>query len=73
MKPFESLTNGGQLRRLRRLALEALTAYGIHEPHLTALTHHHNTTFRLDLADGERYMLRIQRPARKLWRQCARR
>lgn len=62
MKSFKTLTAGGQVRRLRRLALEALTAYAIHEPHLTVLSYGHNTMFRIDLTGGERYVLRIQRP-----------
>jgi Ser/Thr protein kinase RdoA (MazF antagonist) len=65
LQSFESLTNAGQLRRLRRLALAALADYGIYEPHLTALVHGDNTTFRVDLATGERYVLRIHRSAGK--------
>ena len=65
MKPFEALTYRGQLDRLRRLALEALRGYGINEPRLTALLHEDNTTFRVDSASGERYVLRIHRPSRK--------
>jgi Ser/Thr protein kinase RdoA (MazF antagonist) len=63
MKPFENLTFTGQLRRLRQLALKALTAYDIHEPYLTMLQHEGNTTFRIDLASGERYVLRVHYPA----------
>ena len=65
MKPFRVLTYRGQLRRLRRLALKALEAYGMDGPHLTALLHEDNTTFRIDAADGERYVLRIHRPTGK--------
>jgi Ser/Thr protein kinase RdoA (MazF antagonist) len=61
MQSFETLTNAGQLRRLRRLAVVALEAYDLHEPRLTALMHGDNTTFRVDLASGERYVLRIHR------------
>jgi Ser/Thr protein kinase RdoA (MazF antagonist) len=64
-KSFETLTHAGQLRRLRRLALAALAAYDIPEPRLTALMHGDNTTFRVDLATGERYVLRIHRSAGK--------
>jgi len=64
MKPFEILTNAGQLRRLRQLAVKALRAYDIHEPRLTALLHEDNTTFRVDAANGKRYVLRIHRPLR---------
>jgi len=63
MKPFESMTHAGQLRCLSRLAVKALTAYDIPVSNLTALQHEDNTTFRVDLATGERYVLRIHRPA----------
>jgi Ser/Thr protein kinase RdoA (MazF antagonist) len=63
MKPFESLTRAAQLRCLRRLAVRALTAYDLKISRLTALQHEDNTTFRVDLAEGERYVLRIHRPA----------
>lgn len=56
MKPFETLTNAGQLRRLRRLAAKALTAYDLDMPHLTALQHEGNSTFRVDTADGKLYI-----------------
>jgi Ser/Thr protein kinase RdoA (MazF antagonist) len=65
MKPFETLTYRGQFRRLRRLAFEALRAYEVDEPRLTALLHEDNTTFRVDSTSGERYVLRIHRPSRK--------
>jgi len=65
MQSFETLTYAGQLRRLRRLAAKALVAYDIHEPRLTALLHGDNTTFRVDLATGERYVLRIHRSSGK--------
>jgi Ser/Thr protein kinase RdoA (MazF antagonist) len=65
MQSFETLSQAGQLRRLRRLALAALAAYDLHEPRLAALLHGDNTTFRVDLADGERYVLRIHRSAGK--------
>jgi len=63
MKPFETLTKAGQLLRLRRLAGNALTVYDIEKPRLTALQHEGNTTFRVDLANGERYVLRIHHPS----------
>ena len=64
MKPFEILTNAGQLNRLRRLAERAFKAYDMPAPHLTPLLHEDNTTFRVDHANGERYVLRIHRPLR---------
>src|SRR5262245_40342189 len=65
MRPFETLTHRGQVRRLRRLAVKALTAYPIDELRLTPLIHEDNTTFRVDSANGERYVLRIHRHSRK--------
>lgn len=65
MKPFEALTYQGQVGRLKQLALKTLEAYEINEPRLTALRHEDNTTFRVDSAGGERYVLRIHRPSRK--------
>lgn len=62
MKQFEDLTFGGQSHRLRQLAVEALRRYDLREPRLTLLQHEGNTTFRVDLASDERYMLRIQYP-----------
>jgi len=64
MKSFETLTNAGQLWRLRRLAAMALAAYDIQEPRLTALQHEGNATFRVDRANGKRYVLRIHYPLR---------
>jgi Ser/Thr protein kinase RdoA (MazF antagonist) len=63
METFETLTSAGQLRRLRRLAVKALAAFDIHESHMIPLQHEANTTFRVDLASGERYVLRIHYPA----------
>jgi Ser/Thr protein kinase RdoA (MazF antagonist) len=65
MKPFDTLTHTGQLRRLRHLGLQALTAYEIDAARLTPLTHADNTTFRIETAAGDRYVLRIHRSTRK--------
>lgn len=62
MKPFETLTRAGQLRYLKRLALKALTAYTVQASRLSTLQHEGNTTFRVDSANGERYVLRIHHP-----------
>ena len=45
---------------MRRLAREALAAYGLPDARLRLLQHFHNTTYRVDAA-GERYALRITR------------
>jgi Ser/Thr protein kinase RdoA (MazF antagonist) len=76
MQRFEDLTRGGQVRRMRRLAETALTAYDLGEMHLRPLMHFFNTTFRIDAyphsseaSQGnstgrkrERYVIRIHRP-----------
>ena len=67
MKQFSELTQPGQIRRLRRLAEGALAAYDLPTWEMAAEHHGHNTTFRLDTADG-RYMLRINQPG---WRSAA--
>jgi Ser/Thr protein kinase RdoA (MazF antagonist) len=65
MRSFATLTRTGQVRRLQRLATQALIAYDIAESRLTPLTHADNTTFRIDTVDRERYVLRIHRSTRK--------
>jgi Ser/Thr protein kinase RdoA (MazF antagonist) len=61
-RPFAELDRAGRTRRLRRLAAAALTAYDVPVARLTPLGRGLNTTFRVDGADGNRYVLRIQRP-----------
>ncbi|WP_410587980.1 phosphotransferase enzyme family protein [Amycolatopsis sp. lyj-23] len=61
-RPFAELDRAGRTRRLRRLAEAALTAYAVPVARLTPLAHGHNTAFRVDGADGHRYVLRVQRP-----------
>lgn len=46
---------------MRQLALGALAAYDLPPVRLTLIAHLFNTTFRVDTADGQRYMLRIKR------------
>ncbi len=76
MQRFEDLPHSVQIRRLRRLAQTALTAYDLEEVRLTPLQHFLNTTFRVDVLSRihgtnqdalvkpqkERYILRISRP-----------
>lgn len=62
MKSFESLSQGGQILRLRRLAQVALAEYAVPESQLSKLHHVENTTFRVLAADQQQYLLRIQRP-----------
>ncbi|MEU4523349.1 phosphotransferase [Amycolatopsis sp. NPDC024027] len=61
-RPFAELDRAGRTRRLRRLAEAALTAYAVPVARLTPLAHGQNTAFRVDGADGHRYVLRVQRP-----------
>lgn len=61
MKPFVELTQAGQVRRLRRVAEQALAAYDLPSYRLSPLEHMENTTFRVDTTDG-RFMLRLARP-----------
>ena len=62
MHAFNSLTPRGQVRRLRALAHTALDAYPIAVRRLSLLAVHTNTLFRVDGADGDRYVLRISTP-----------
>ncbi len=61
-RPFAELDRAGRTRRLRRLANVALSAYDVPVARLTPLGRGLNTTFRVDGADGNRYVLRVQRP-----------
>ncbi len=58
---FEDLSRRTQISQLRELALTALSAYDLPPIRLTLLAHLFNTTFRVDTATGERYVLRINR------------
>ncbi|MBK8447741.1 MAG: phosphotransferase [Micropruina sp.] len=59
VKPFAEVTSRTQVNRLRRLAREALPAWGLGDASLTLLNHGYNTTFRVDLPDGGRFALRV--------------
>src|SRR5688572_24120696 len=61
MAAFGDLSSRGQLGRLRRLAKAALVTYGITPVRLVALAHLENTTFRVDVPSGDRYVLRLHR------------
>ena len=62
MQRFENLPRSTQIRRLRRLAQSALTAYDLEQAHITPLHHFLNTTFRIDIpSQKQRYVLRISR------------
>jgi Ser/Thr protein kinase RdoA (MazF antagonist) len=61
-RPFAELDRSGRTRRLRRLAEAALTAYDVPVARLTPVARGRNTAFRVDGADGHRYVLRVGRP-----------
>src|ERR1700719_2670058 len=62
MQRFEDLPRSAQIRRMRRLAQFALTAYDLEQARITPLQHFLNTTFRIDIPyPKQRYALRISR------------
>lgn len=77
MRPYEQLTERGQVRRLRVLARDALRHFGVPEADFSLLHHWENTTFRVDvpaeatpwsMADRfvpGRYLLRLHRPVER--------
>jgi Ser/Thr protein kinase RdoA (MazF antagonist) len=62
MRSFSELGPRGQTARLRHLALHALTRYDFDVAAIRPLANHFNTIFRVDTADGNRAVLRINRP-----------
>src|SRR4029453_18227311 len=58
-RAFERLPRRTQIRLLRQLAGVALAAYDLPPARVTLLAHLFNTTFRVDTATEERYVLRI--------------
>jgi outer membrane protein assembly factor BamB len=62
MQRFEDLPRSTKIRRMRRLAQTALTAYGLEQAQITPLQHFLNTTFRIGIPHTkQRYVLRISR------------
>jgi Ser/Thr protein kinase RdoA (MazF antagonist) len=62
MTPFATLSKRGQIGRLQRMAVAVLPAFGLAPVRMVPLQHFGNTTYRIDAADGSRYVLRVQRP-----------
>lgn len=58
---FYHLTPSGRARRLRRVATTALQAYDLQVGALRLLTIETNAVYRVDGADGRRYVLRVGR------------
>lgn len=65
MKPYEQLTVRGQARRMRALALGALSQFMIELRDVRLLGWHTNLLFRVRAADGRLYVLRVCTPG---WR-----
>ena len=61
-RPFYSLSNRGQARRLRALALEALKLYDLPVDRLRLITNSFNGIFRVDTRDGRKLVLRVTWP-----------
>jgi Ser/Thr protein kinase RdoA (MazF antagonist) len=58
---FDDLARSGQTRRLARLAAAAIAAYDVEPSRLVPMRRGFNSTFRVDTAAGDRFVLRIQR------------
>lgn len=65
MKPFNQLTAAGRTRRLRQMALQALTHYALPVARLTPVTMNFNSIFRIVTTDGRRFALRINYPGER--------
>ena len=61
-RPFYSLSNRGQARRLRALAFEALKLYDLPVDRLRLITNSFNGIFRVDTRDGRKLVLRVTWP-----------
>jgi Ser/Thr protein kinase RdoA (MazF antagonist) len=67
MRPFAELGHRGQMSRFRHLVAEALSAYDVRPVQMTPLRRGDNVAFRLETADGQRYVLRIHRVGGNPW------
>ncbi len=65
MRPFKELGQAGRTARLRDLALRALARYDLAVTSVRPLTTHYNAVFRVDTADGDRVVLRVNRPGNR--------
>lgn len=62
MQAFDTLTYQGRARRLRQMALAALAHYDLEVRRVRLITALFNGIFRVDTADGAKYVIRISRP-----------
>jgi len=65
MKPYTDLSLAGKLRRLRTLAVAALTQYDLKAPEIAFYGFDTNLLYRVTTTSGERFMLRLASPG---WR-----
>lgn len=65
MQPFETLTEQGRLRRLRKLALRALEHYDLDVAAVRGMDSHSNALFRARTRAGESWVVRVAAPG---WR-----
>ncbi len=59
MKSFHELTDIGRVRRLRPIARQALEQYDLDVIRMRAMSDATNGVFRLDCANGDRYVMRV--------------
>lgn len=62
MRPYTTLTEHGQARRLRVLALNALQQYPLEVARLRLVTNSFNGIFRVDTTDERKFILRVTLP-----------
>ncbi|MBN1138026.1 MAG: phosphotransferase [Anaerolineae bacterium] len=65
VKPYSDLSLAGKLRRLRGLAVAAMTHYDLNGPEIAYYGFDTNLLYRVTTASGERFMLRLGYPG---WR-----
>lgn len=62
MKDYYQLTQMGKARRLRQLAIQALSAYDLDVLRVRLITNEQNGIFRVDTRDKQKYILRVVIP-----------
>jgi len=62
MKPYNELTERGRACRLRKLALTALEQYDLDAARLSLITNNTNGIFRVDVNNGQKWILRVTQP-----------
>jgi Ser/Thr protein kinase RdoA (MazF antagonist) len=62
MKLYTAITVRGQARRMRQLAINALTHYKLDVARLRLVTNDMNGIFRIDTRGGRKFILRVTLP-----------